>query len=405
MTEKNKLYRLKIKKQLYFSGSLSCVELSKLNDMSIPLTAKHLEELIAGGEVEEMGLALSTGGRRPVLYSLKHDLTYVVAVWVDQLVTRIAILDMQNRYVGEIKKFDLELSNDPQPLQILAKEIKQYIAASGISKNKIAGVGIAMPGFIDVERGLNHSFFRVKETDIVSYLKSVIELPVLIDNDSSVIALAEHRFGAAKGKLNAMVLNIGWGIGLGMILNGSLFRGNNGFAGEFSHIPLFTNNKICSCGKMGCLETETSLLVILDKAKEGLLAGRASLLKGIDTANKEFFATEIMKAALRGDRFAVEILSEAGYNIGRGVAILVHLLNPEIIILSGLGSAGGKLWLTPIQQALNEHCIPKIAENMVVETSSLGSEAGLIGAASLIMEHYDELNIKKIKIKKQELLK
>jgi len=406
MTEKNRLYKRKIKKQLYFSGALSCVELSKLNDMSIPLTAKHLDELIADGEVEEMGLALSTGGRRPVLYSLKHDLTYVVSVWVDQLVTRIAMLDMKNRYVGEMKKFDLELSSDPQPLQILAKEIKQFIAESGISKEKIAGVGIAMPGFIDVERGLNHSFFKVKETDIVSYLRSVIDLPVLIDNDSSVIALAELRFGSAKGRLNAMVLNIGWGIGLGMILNGSLFRGNNGFAGEFSHIPLFTNNKMCSCGKMGCLETETSLLVILEKAKEGLLAGRASLLEGVDTENKELFASAIMKAALKGDRFAIEILSEAGYNIGRGVAILVHLLNPETIILSGIGSVGSKLWLTPIQQALNEHCIPKIAEHLTVEASSMGSEAGLVGAASLIMEHYDELNEKKIKtIKKYSLQK
>jgi len=113
-----------------------------------------------------------------------------------------------------------------------------------------------------------------------------------------------------------------------------------------------------------------------------------------------------MKAALKGDRFAIEILSEAGYNIGRGVAILVHLLNPETIILSGIGSVGSKLWLTPIQQALNEHCIPKIAEHLTVEASSMGSEAGLVGAASLIMEHYDELNEKKIKtIKKYSLQK
>jgi predicted NBD/HSP70 family sugar kinase len=233
---------------------------------------------------------------------------------------------------------------------------------------------------------------KIDEGSVVSYIESELGLPVLIDNDSSLIALAELRLGEARNRQNVMVININWGVGLGMILNGELFRGYNGFAGEFSHIPLFTNNKMCSCGKSGCLETETSLLVVAEKAVEGLKKGKVSRLKNIVLENIEETAAAIMDAADKGDKFAIELFSEAGYNIGRGVAILIHLLNPELIVLSGRGAGVGKLWLAPIQQAINEHCIPKIAENTEIKISSLGFQAELIGAAALVMENFDMLD-------------
>src|SRR5690606_5103452 len=133
----------------------------------------------------------------------------------------------------------------------------------------------------DVTKGINHSFLEAPGKSITAFIKEVTGLPAYIDNDSSLIALAEHRFGGAKGKGTVMVINIGWGIGLGMLLNGHLFRGNNGLAGELSHIPLFTNNKLCSCGKSGCLETETSLLMVAEKALNGLKESRLSSIKDL----------------------------------------------------------------------------------------------------------------------------
>jgi predicted NBD/HSP70 family sugar kinase len=388
---KQTAYKRNIIKHLYFAGQLSCADLSILTDKSLPLTTRILNELIEEGSVKEIGYASSTGGRRPQMYSLKSDLMYVVSVAMDQLITRIAMIDMRNNLVGEVEKIELALPNNPNALEQLKDHIDQFIARSGISKTKIAGVGIGMPGFVDVKKGINHSFLKTEEGSIVSYIESGIGLPVLIDNDSSLIALAELRLGAARNRQNTMVINISWGVGLGMILNGELFRGYNGFAGEFSHIPLFTNNKMCSCGKSGCLETETSLLVVAEKAMEGLKAGKISSLKNLSFENAEETAAAIMDAAAKGDKFAVELFSEIGYNIGRGVAILIHLLNPELIVLSGRGSAAGKLWLAPIQQAINEHCIPKIAENTEVKVSSLGYQAELIGTAALVMENYDTL--------------
>ncbi len=398
MLLKNNRYKRQIQKHLYFEKELSCADLSLLTDKSLPLTTRVLNELIEDGSVIESGYAHSTGGRRPLVYSLKADRLYVVSVAMDQLVTRIAILDMQNNYVLEPLRIELPLNNNAKALTELTQNINQYILASGITKDKIAGIGIGMPGFVDVTKGINHSFLKTESgSSIVSIVEAAVGVPVFIDNDSSLIALAELKFGAARNKQTVMVVNGGWGIGLGMIVKGELFRGNNGFAGEFSHIPLFTNNKMCSCGKSGCLETESSLFIVTEKAIEGLQQGKVSMLKNLTLEHAEDSSKEIMDAAIKGDKYAIELLSEAGYNIGRGIAILIHLLNPELIILSGRGSVGGKIWLAPIQQAINEHCIPKIAENTQLEISSLGFQAELIGAAALVMDHFDSLEKRKTK--------
>jgi predicted NBD/HSP70 family sugar kinase len=394
MSDKKLLIKKKILRQIYFSNSIACSELSWKIKKSLPLTTKLVNELMADGYVLETGYAPSTGGRKPVMYSLKPDVLYIVSVALDQFVARIVIMDVQNKFVTQIEKFELPLSKNNQALNFLTEKIDQFITRTGIPKDKIAGIGIGMPGFVDFKKGVNYTFLKLPGKSIVEFMSDKIGIPVFIDNDSSLIALAELRFGMAKGKKNAMVINIGWGIGLGLILNGELFRGHNGFAGEFSHIPLFANGKLCSCGKSGCLETETSLLVTIEKAKHGLQNGKISGLKPAQLEHYEEASESMVMAVHDGDRFAVELFSESGYNIGRGVAILIHLLNPEVIILSGRGSTAGKIWQAPIQQALNEHCIPRLAANTMIETSTLGYQAELIGAAALVMDNYEKEIIK-----------
>lgn len=395
MIEKRNLSRKKILKELYFKNSLSCAELCMKIEKSIPVTTKLLNDLIEEGNVVENGYAISTGGRRPLTYSLNKDVMYVVSVAMDQFVTKIAVMDMQNNFVFPVEKIELPLTTDPKPISLLIEKIDQIILSSNISKDKILGIGIGMPGLVNASKGINYSFLHSTGKSITQQIADAVGLPVFIDNDSSLIALAELRFGSAQGKKNAMVINIGWGVGLGLILNGEMFRGNEGFAGEFSHIPLFLNSKLCSCGKSGCLQTETSLQVVIQKALEGLRSGRLSKLNSLSDEHLEEAIEAIVAAALEGDQFAVELFSGAGYNIGKGVAILIHILNPEIIILSGRGSTAGKIWQAPIQQALNEHCIPRLYHGTSIEVSTIGYRAELIGAAALVMENYEKIPVDK----------
>ena len=298
------------------------------------MSIKLIEELLVQNAIIEIGFAPSTGGRRAMAYSLQKDVSYLVSVAMDQFVTKIAIMDIKNNFVSPVEKIVLPLPDNPQASHMLKEKISQVILSSGIPKEKFIGVGIGMPGFVDVKKGINYSFLPLPHhKSITKYIADEIGIPVFIDNDSSLIALAELRFGAAREEQNAMVINIGWGVGLGLILDGKLYRGHEGFAGEFSHIPLFLNGKLCWCGKAGCLETETSLLLIIAMAREGIKAGRLSKLGELPTDNLELASDFLFKAVQEGDQFAIELFSKAGYNIGKGVAVLIHLLNPKKIII------------------------------------------------------------------------
>lgn len=395
MSGKHSLYRKKIVNHLYFSQALSCADISERIGKSLSLSTKILNELVSEGMVEEKGYAPSSGGRRPLMYSLRADVMFTVSVAIDQFFTRVAIMDMHNNIIGKIETWDISLAANTNALTEITEKINEAIASSGIERSRILGIGMSMPGFVDSKKSVNYSFLPVSSpfNGISEYVENKCGIPAYIDNDSSLIALAELRFGAAVNQKNAMVVNVGWGIGLGLILNKELFRGNEGLAGEFSHIPLFQNGKICSCGKSGCLETEASLGAVVDKAKSGLASGKASVLnkEQLNSYLPDKASAAVVNAANNGDRFAVELLSEAGYNIGRGIAILIHLLNPGQIVLSGRGSLAGKILQAPIQQALNEHCIPKLSANTEISISTLGGDAQLIGSAALVVERYEKL--------------
>ncbi len=388
MAGKSDLYKSKIIKELCLGNQLSGSDISLRIDRSLPLTLRILNELVKEGTVEERGYAASTGGRRPLMYALAAGKMYGIAVAMDQLVTTIALVDLQSFTILESKKLNLQLKDNDASLGQLISNLNDFIQGLTIDTDKIIGIGIGMPGFIDINKGINYSYLDNRGTSLIRRMEDEIGIPVYIDNDSSIIALAEFKLGGAKSRGNAMVINVSWGIGLGMIVNGELFRGFNGFSGEFSHIPIFNNNKLCDCGKNGCLETEASLKVVVEKARHGITEGRVTSMKKLPDEIEEA-CQEVLKAATRGDQFAVELVSEAAMHIGKGIAILIHIMNPELIILSGRGAAAGNLWLPPIQQALNRYCIPRLAAYTHMEISKLSREAELMGAACLVVENID----------------
>jgi predicted NBD/HSP70 family sugar kinase len=374
---------LSIIKALYFNGVVSSLEISRITELSIPTVTKNVNELVSAGYVFEKGFAPSATGRKPLVYELAPNSAYVLSVAMDQFYTKIMVVDMLGNNVGEVKDFELDLSQEGTE-QALLTIIEHSIKISGIEPASFIGMGISMPGFVNVEKGYNHIFLNTVPEGIRRFLADKTSIPVYIDNDSSVIALAEQKFGFGRQRDELMVINLGWGIGLGMIISGKIFRGFNGFAGEFSHLPIFANGKLCSCGKRGCLETEASLITIEQKAFDQIELGTVTSLK---LESGRIAISEIFNAARQGDSLSIKLISEAAAHIGKGIATLIHIMNPQSIVLSGKGAAAGKIWLAPIQQVINEYCIPTLVRDTDVVLSELGAKAQLIGSAALVIDH------------------
>ena len=376
---------------LYIHKIISLADLAGEVSKSLSLVTKAILEMVKTGWVEEAGYAESSGGRKPILYQLKPGAGYTIVMAMDQYVSRIMMMDLANNLLAPPTLVNIDLAKDSSVAERIVKLLHQTIDNSGIPKEKILGIGMAMPGFVDFIGGVNYSFAPspVKKLPLRDYLSKELRLPVFLGNDSSVVALAESTFGAAKAASNAMVVNISWGIGLGIVANRALYRGENGFAGEFSHIPLFNNGKICSCGKIGCLETETSLKIVLEKVADAINSGRPTILsqtfKADDGLEAQFL--KFIQAVEKRDTLAIELLNESAYNIGKGIAVLIHILNPQKIVLSGRGAMAGKVWLPPIQQAINEHCIRRLAENIEIVVSDMAHQAELVGASALVVEN------------------
>lgn len=390
--KKKSFYKNEIIKTLYFNSPITLADIASNLGKSISLITKIILDIQEAGLVEEAGIAESSGGRKPILYRLNPDAGNTIVVAMDQFVSRIMVMNLAREQVVSPVLIDLDLAKEEFVADKLLVVLQQTVKDAETSRSKILGIGIAVPGFVDVVKGISYSFVPSpdKVMSLRDYLTKKLRVPVFIDNDSRAVALAESIFGAAKNTTNAMIVNVSWGIGLGIVANGKLYRGENGFAGEFSHIPIFNNGKICSCGKVGCLETETSLKIILHKVAEAIKAGKPTLLKKTiksdDSLQTQFL--KFVDAVERRDTLAMELVNEAAYNIGRGIAVLIHIFNPKKIVLSGRGAMVGDVWLPPIQQAINEHCIRRLAENIEIEVSDMGYQAEPIGAAALVVEHY-----------------
>ena len=386
--QKGQRLRADIIKHLYYNKVLSLMDLSKLTQKSLPSVTSSVNGLIKEGQLIEQGFAPSTGGRRAAMFLLNPDYKkYIVAVAMDQFITRLTIYDLSNRVILPPQLVNLDMSS-ANSADLLIQFINKCITKSKIDSKNLLGVGIGMPGFVNAEKGINYSFMATKDgVSLQEYLSDKLNLPVFLDNDSSLIALAELHFGEAAGFKDVLVVNVGWGTGLGMIVNGNLYRGSSGYAGEFSHIPLSNSDKLCSCGKRGCLEVETSLLVMVNLAEQAVAHGEPTIMTELFKDESKHHADHFLDAVVKQDSVAISILHNAASQIGKGLATLIHIMNPERIVLSGRGARAGKMLLPPIQQAVNKFCIPRVADQTTIVLSKLAEQAELLAAASLVIEH------------------
>ncbi|MCF6239765.1 MAG: ROK family protein [Bacteroidales bacterium] len=388
--KKKHLLKRRIVRYLYFHGPKSAAEISKKLKSSIPTISSIINELINANVIIEQGQGDSSGGRRPNLYGLQDNVFYILGIDIGRFTTKIGIFNTKLENVSEFINYPLLLEDNSNLINKIYQLANNLINKSGIDRERLIGVGIDMPGLIDAEKGINYTYFYDAENTLAKRFEDLFELPVYIENDANARTLAEYRYGLAKGTKNTLVLHVGWGVGLGMIINKELYRGTSGFAGEFSHIPLVENGLLCQCGKQGCLETVASGTALVRLAKEGITQGRNSILAHKIIDGQELIPKTIIEAANEGDQFAISIIAKVGFELGKGIATLIQLFNPELIILGGRVAEANQYLLTPIEQALNHYSIPKLRNQTKIQISKLGTNANILGAVAMVSENIFE---------------
>lgn len=386
---KGNLRKLFIKKQifkiLYFEDNKTIADLCIPARVSIPTMTRIIQELLNEGWVTELGTGESRGGRKPVFYGLNPGVRYILGVELTKNYTRINIFDMHNRAIGETLQVDIALHKADLP-EILKAQVDSFIKKSGIDRKRILGAGITIPGLIDKKSNINYTYKNLGEKPLNETFTRLFKIPSYIEHDIKAMALGESWFGLAKNKSNVLCLNAGSGIGLAMILNGELYQGLSGFSGEFGHIQMEPDGELCDCGKIGCLETVASGSALVEKAKQRIAGGTNSIIKKLVSGDiGEIKLPVIIKAAHQGDQFAIELIEESGSFLARGIAILIHLLNPEMIIIGGDLARAENLLADPIKQKLNKYTIGRIRQDTNILISELKEKAGLLGTIPVVM--------------------
>lgn len=380
---------------LHKDGYTSAPELSKKLKISLPNCLSILSDLIDSGFVKNIGIGESSGGRKPALYGLFENECYVIACDVARFSASMTILNCANKFVTPIIQVETHI-DDNQFVEKLFDAANKLILEHQIPESKIMGLGVDMPGLIDSKCGVNYTIKKEKYQNVGDQLAQRFKKLVYIDNDARMHAYGEYCFGAAKGYENAIIIHWSWGLGLGIFVNGKLYSGNNGFAGEFSHIPIVENGDLCICGKRGCLETVASSNTILKRIKQGISEGEiSSVITKFQDSPESVSPEDIIAAARLGDEFCILILNEIGIGMGKGLSYIIQLLNPEVIVLSGPISKANQYILSPIQQSLNRFCLEKISGNTSILISDQGDFSALLGTSEMVLQQiFAELNFK-----------
>jgi len=404
--ELNKIrQKKKILSLLHTNGYTSATELAKSLKISLPTCIVILNDLISSGYLKNLGVGESSGGRKPSLYGLSEDVFYVIACDFARYSANMAIFDCYNNAITPVNQIDTHI-DDSQLADKLYEAAKRLMTDSGISEEKVLGLGIDMPGLINSKSGINYTIKDKKHQNIGRELKQKFNKPVYIDNDARMHAYGEFHFGVAKNFKDAIIIHWSWGLGLGIFVNGQLYSGKNGFAGEFSHIPMVENGELCICGKRGCLETVASSNTIMKRVAQGFEDKEVSALINQFAAHPEKVTPEdVILSARMGDEFCIAILNEIGKSMGKGLSYIIQLLNPEVIVLSGPLSKARQYVLSPIQQSLNRLCLEKISESTPILISDMGDQSALLGTSEMIFQKvFNEMNLAEQILQENEFL-
>ncbi len=379
----------KIIKALSKSDShLTIPDLQKQLRISTPTIIKLINELIADDLVAEEGKKETENGRRPTLYSL--NINRFFAMGVEILFKRVSVsvvrLDQKVVYQKQDKSFRLEDTH------VCLDQVQAIIQAAlkecNITREHLLGIGIGITGRVNTNTGISYNYFTFTDKPLAGHLSERLGKSVYIDNDTHIMGLAEQVFGQAREARHALVLNVSRGLGMTIIANKKIITGGMGFAGEFGHMQMNSSNKLCICGKRGCLGMEVSGFALEENFKEALKRGEISLASQ-GKSPEEIRYDDILEAANAGDALSIYLIQEMGGLLGSALGNIVNLLNPELIIIGGKFAQVGYVFSDSIKTGMNQTALTAPLRFLTIKTSKLGADSGCSGAAALVFRQYD----------------
>ncbi len=388
---KNALLKKKIITHYIYNGCSTISELAKELNLSIPTVTKFIGEMSEDGYINDYGKLESSGGRHPILYGLNPESGYFIGVDIGRFYLDIGMINFKGDLIYHKTGIPYNFESTPQALDDLCNIVSEHIARLNIDHSKILNICVDIPGRINPESGYSFSIFNFSELPLSEVLTERIGYSVCIDNDTRALTYGEYMKGCVNGERDIIFVNASWGLGIGIVIDGKIYCGKSGFAGEFGHINAFDNEILCHCGKKGCLETEASGRALHRILLERIAAGETSILSKNIAASEQITLDEMIDAINKEDPLCIEILEEMGQKLGKHIASLINIFNPELVIIGGTLSLAEDYLTEPIKSAIRKYSLNLVNKDSVIATSKLKGKAGIIGACMLARSRMFEI--------------
>jgi len=363
-------------------GGISRVEIARTLDLSRAAVTSIVSDLLETATIREAESRIGQSGRPPIVLEINPARGYVVGVDFGATHLSLLLANMGAQVLDDLE-VDLEISRGPQECLAEADRLlRGLLHRAGLSLDQVLAIGVGVPGPIVAEAGMVLSPPIMPGWDrypIRDTLEARWGCQVPLNNDAEMGALGEWAAGSGRGERNLAYIKVGTGIGAGLLLEGKIYRGITGSAGEIGHLTIDENGPVCACGNQGCLEALASGRAIAQQVQKAIRDGKRTQLSD-HQPSETINAREVAAAARRGDLLAQQVISRAGMQIGIALAGMVNLFNPGLIVVGGGVAQIGDLFLEPMRQAVQKRSLPASARVVRISAAVLGRRSSSMGA-------------------------
>jgi len=367
---------------LWRERQISRASLARRTGMSPSTVSAIVSDLLSTGLVKETSAGVSSGGRRPIILEFQDQASFIIGIELGATHVSCVLTDLRCK-VRASWSAPAAVREEPETaLHKMGMAVRSVLEADAVQPSQVLGIGVAVPSPVDKERPgelLPLVVPKWKGYNIASHLEDSFKRPVFVDNDANLGSLAELWWGTGCSEANLAYIKVATGIGAGLIIDGNIFRGSSGIAGEIGHTSIDPNGPQCVCGLKGCLTTLIGTPALLERAADELRARGSDRQppRGID---------ELVDAALAGDPMSVELIEYAGEKLGIGIANMLNLLNPKMVVLGGGIARAGDLVLDPVRETIRGLSLPASISNTEILTTGLNEWGIAVGAATLVLQ-------------------